>query len=116
MVVVKRGWFTGLRDLVGIISRVPKRDASLENEMERTLSAPEDALQCELNAITSRNPRIQKRGGLYENAKLQQALHRRRSTMHADHGVKCSGAKRRESAYFIQHQRDPLHAWFCLQM
>ena len=27
-----------------------------------------------------------------------------------------SGAKHQESAYFIRHQRDPLHAWTCLQV
>jgi hypothetical protein len=57
-----------------------------------------------------------KPGGLYENDKPRETLYRRRPVVHAAHGVERSGAKRQHSAYFNQHQRDPLHARICLQV
>jgi len=58
-------------------------------------------------------PAISKKpGGIYENDKPRENLHRCRPALHAAYGVKRSGAN--EPAHFNQHQRDPLHARTCL--
>src|ERR1041384_7576656 len=63
-----------------------------------------------------RSSQVKKPGGLYENDKPRKTSHHCRSAVHAAHGLKRSGAKCQHSAYFIQHQRDPLHARTCLQV
>jgi hypothetical protein len=65
---------------------------------------------------TAQRANQKKPGGLYENDKPRKTVHRCGSAVYAAHGVKRSGPKRHEPAYFNQHQRDPLHARICLQV